>query len=77
MLVLVVVVLVLAALLVAAVVFLLVLVVIVVLVVRAQQAARVMRRVKPVRADCLEGATAYLTASTVVAAGTDASSEQS
>ena len=44
---------------------------------QALQAARVMRRMKPPRADCLEDSTAYPTASTVVAAGTDASSEQS
>ena len=38
-------------------------------------AARVVRRVKASWADCLEAATAYMAASTVVAAGTDASSE--
>ena len=42
---------------------------------QALQAARVKRRMKPPRADCLEDSTAYPTASTVVAAGTDASSE--
>ena len=42
---------------------------------QAQHAAGVMRRVKSPWADCPEAATAYMTASTVDAAGTDAFSE--
>ena len=42
---------------------------------QAQQAARVMRSVKPPRADCFQVATAYFPAWTSVSAGTDASSE--